>query len=126
MWCRPEPSSVSPIYMPGRLRTASRPLRTLMLSASYVFMLGSDIQVTSKSLGKKNAVADFEYFATRAVEQRKIGTGHPGLGGQGMDFLEQGGPAGGIQMRGDLVQQQDGRQPLTGERQPARISQHDG
>src|SRR5690606_36610999 len=35
MWCRPEPSSVSPIYMPGRLRTASRPLRTLMDSAPY-------------------------------------------------------------------------------------------
>src|SRR5690606_3322079 len=35
MWCRPEPSSVSPIYMPGRLRTASRPLRTLMESAPY-------------------------------------------------------------------------------------------
>ena len=34
MWCRPEPSSVSPIYMPGRLRTASRPLRTLIDSAS--------------------------------------------------------------------------------------------
>ena len=31
MWWRPEPSSVSPMYMPGRLRTASRPLRTLML-----------------------------------------------------------------------------------------------
>ena len=30
MWCRPEPSSVSPMYMPGRLRTASRPLRTVM------------------------------------------------------------------------------------------------
>ncbi len=28
-----EPSSVSPIYMPGRLRTASRPRSTLMLSA---------------------------------------------------------------------------------------------
>ena len=33
MWCRPEPSSVSPMYMPGRLRTASRPFRTLMDSA---------------------------------------------------------------------------------------------
>jgi hypothetical protein len=30
MWCRPEPSSVSPMYMPGRLRTASRPLSTLI------------------------------------------------------------------------------------------------
>src|SRR5690348_11549881 len=35
MWCRPEPSSVSPIYMPGRLRTASSPLSTLMESAPY-------------------------------------------------------------------------------------------
>ena len=33
MWCRPVPSWVSPIYIPGRLRTASKPLRTLMLSA---------------------------------------------------------------------------------------------
>ncbi len=33
MWWRPEPSSVSPIYMPGRLRTASRPFSTRMDSA---------------------------------------------------------------------------------------------
>ena len=33
MWCRPDPSSVSPIYMPGRLRTASNPLRTRIESA---------------------------------------------------------------------------------------------
>ena len=33
MWCSPERSSVSPMYIPGRLRTASGPLRTLMLSA---------------------------------------------------------------------------------------------
>ena len=33
MWCRPDPSSVSPMYMPGRFRTASSPLRTLMESA---------------------------------------------------------------------------------------------
>ena len=35
MWCRPEPSSVSPIYMPGRLRTASSPLSTEIDAASY-------------------------------------------------------------------------------------------
>src|SRR6478736_8740481 len=35
MWWRPEPSSVSPIYIPGRLRTASRPFRTLIESAPY-------------------------------------------------------------------------------------------
>src|SRR5574343_1883623 len=35
MWCRPVPSWVSPMYMPGRLRTASSPLRTLLLLESY-------------------------------------------------------------------------------------------
>src|SRR5678815_2784776 len=35
MWCRPVPSDVSPMYMPGRLRTASSPLRILMLVESY-------------------------------------------------------------------------------------------
>src|SRR5580693_6045885 len=35
MWCRPVPSAVSPMYMPGRLRTASRPFSTLMLFESY-------------------------------------------------------------------------------------------
>ena len=29
-WCRPVPSEVSPMYMPGRLRTASRPSRIWM------------------------------------------------------------------------------------------------
>src|SRR5574343_460837 len=36
MWCRPLPSSVSPMYIPGRLRTASNPFSTLMLEESYV------------------------------------------------------------------------------------------
>src|SRR5688500_13956553 len=35
MWCKPVPSEVSPMYIPGRLRTASRPLRILMLLESY-------------------------------------------------------------------------------------------
>src|SRR5690349_20493447 len=35
MWCKPVPSDVSPMYMPGRLRTASRPFRTLMASEPY-------------------------------------------------------------------------------------------
>ena len=34
-WCRPEPSWTSPMYMPGRLRTASRPSRTVMFSEPY-------------------------------------------------------------------------------------------
>ena len=34
MWCSPVPSEVSPMYIPGRLRTASRPFRTLIESES--------------------------------------------------------------------------------------------
>ncbi len=34
MWCRPVPSDVSPMYMPGRFLTASRPFRILMLDES--------------------------------------------------------------------------------------------
>ena len=34
---RPVPSSVSPIYIPGLFLTASRPLRTLIESAWYLF-----------------------------------------------------------------------------------------
>src|SRR3546814_636566 len=30
MWCRPVPSWTSPMYMPGRLRTASRPRSTVI------------------------------------------------------------------------------------------------
>src|SRR6185503_4945118 len=35
MWWSPVPSEVSPMYMPGRFLTASRPLRILMLLESY-------------------------------------------------------------------------------------------
>src|SRR5471032_2549539 len=59
----------------------------------------------------ENPVAHFEDFAPRARKQRQVGAGHPGLGGQGMDFLEQGGVAHRVQMGGDLVQQQDGVSP---------------
>src|ERR1019366_2139863 len=34
IWCRPLPSSVSPMYIPGLLRTASSPLKTLILLES--------------------------------------------------------------------------------------------
>src|SRR5688572_2856516 len=34
-WWSPEPSWTSPMYMPGRLRTASSPSSTVMLLASY-------------------------------------------------------------------------------------------
>jgi hypothetical protein len=34
MWCRPVPSCTSPMYMPGRLRTASSPRSTVILLES--------------------------------------------------------------------------------------------
>ena len=33
MWCKPDPSSVSPIYIPGLFLTASKPFKTLIESA---------------------------------------------------------------------------------------------
>src|SRR4051794_4617520 len=36
MWCRPR-SPVEPMYMPGRLRTASRPSSTVMELPEYAF-----------------------------------------------------------------------------------------
>ena len=36
-WCRPD-AEVVPMYMPGRLRTASRPSRTLISLSSYEFV----------------------------------------------------------------------------------------
>src|SRR3981189_637506 len=40
MWCKPVPSDVSPMYMPGRLRTASRPFKTLIASEPYPLASG--------------------------------------------------------------------------------------
>jgi hypothetical protein len=39
-WCKPVPSDVSPMYMPGRLRTASRPSRIWMEDAPYCAVWG--------------------------------------------------------------------------------------
>ena len=33
IWCNPDPSSVSPMYMPGLFLTASKPFNTFMASA---------------------------------------------------------------------------------------------
>ena len=41
IWCRPVPSSVSPMYIPGRFLTASKPRNTVILPESY--LLSSDI-----------------------------------------------------------------------------------
>src|SRR3954470_21624232 len=52
MWWRPEPSSVSPIYIPGRLRTASRPFNTLMLWAPYSSGAESGVLKASCAIGR--------------------------------------------------------------------------
>src|SRR4030066_188755 len=39
IWCRPLPSLVSPIYMPGRFLTASKPLSTLMFVELYSLII---------------------------------------------------------------------------------------
>ncbi|OPZ49222.1 MAG: hypothetical protein BWY91_03117 [bacterium ADurb.BinA028] len=46
-WCRPR-SPVDPMYMPGRLRTASSPSRTVIAEASYAV---SPVSVTSAGIG---------------------------------------------------------------------------
>src|SRR5215469_15401498 len=90
MWCRPEPSSVSPIYMPGRLRTASRPFSTLMDSAPYSFSSGGSggKDIANSFLPRKMAGIDEKDVGERieALEQRKIGARHPGLGAKRQDF----------------------------------------
>src|SRR5690606_37052421 len=51
MWCRPVPSSVSPMYIPGRLRTASRPFKTLILLESYTFESVGSVMCRPGSFG---------------------------------------------------------------------------
>src|SRR5277367_6647595 len=108
MWCRPEPSSVSPIYMPGRLRTASRPFRTLMEPAPYSSMSGeSGGKVMVLFLPGKCAGVDEEDVGARlkTVEQREIRSGHPGLRTERQDFAEQCVAAFEIQMCGHFIEQ---------------------
>src|SRR6185295_6029076 len=46
-WCSAEPSCTSPMYMPGRLRTASSPSSTVMFSEPYVSLAG-ELSVTTE------------------------------------------------------------------------------
>src|SRR5690242_3416354 len=49
-WCRPR-SPVDPMYMPGRLRTASRPSRTWIAEASYAGESGVGTGAAGASVG---------------------------------------------------------------------------
>src|SRR5471032_1724622 len=71
-WCRPVPSEVSPMYMPGRLRTASRPSRIWMEDAPYSSVLAGT------GTGCSSGMADMDCF----LKYRLLGatdTTPPGL-----------------------------------------------
>src|SRR4029450_6498323 len=119
MWCRPDPSSVSPIYMPGRLRTASRPFRTLIASAPYSAVAvkeGVEASVIRSVTGSSLAVcrrghltrldAQESGIVAGGGEQQFIGAGHEGLGAELAQLGKEPGPALGVEMGDHLVQQE--------------------
>ena len=74
------------------------------------------------------AVIDMKHIraAAQAREQRQIGARHPGLRAQRHDLLEQGGAAGDVQMRRDLVQQQERRMAVARRGKLPGIGEDDG
>src|ERR671938_123249 len=118
MWWRPEPSSVSPIYMPGRVRTASRPRSTTIESAPY----SSGV---APAFGSDSDDCERAWFAItplfplmsawrdrsidQAAEQRLVGPGHPGLSAQALDLPEKRAPALVVEMRRHLVEEEERR-----------------
>src|SRR5690606_29624738 len=138
MWCRPEPSSVSPMYMPGRLRTASSPRNTLMESAPYSFLAAADdccpafcILSSSnfvtraedvgaraatmgdhrRSPGGDDRVADAEELRPipQGVKQLFFGSRQPGLRAHRQHRFEQRLPPRWVEMGRHLVEQKDRR-----------------
>src|SRR5918997_6200104 len=98
--------------MPGSLRTASRPLRTLMDSGPYSpFPLDSGIapvsSVNSVARFRQNTGvhADALGSALQPLEQLFVGPGQEGLQPQSRDFVEEGAAPVHVQMRRHLVQQ---------------------
>src|SRR3546814_16840756 len=78
MWCRPEPSSVSPIYMPGRFRTASKPFKTLMDSAPYSPALAVSPNAISLCADQSApAPPHIGGGAGNCTEKFWVGSGHP-------------------------------------------------
>src|SRR5262245_54775626 len=131
MWCRPEPSSVSPIYMPGRLRTASRPFSTLMGSAAWsadaaTFLSGSRFIVSLRAnfyvffgdLGRRKPLPRSGAYSTpihcqdlglrrQTSEGFAVGSGHPGLGFEVQHLAKKGLSAGVIEMGRNLVKEDE-------------------
>src|SRR5436190_17372382 len=112
MWCRPEPSSVSPMYMPGRLRTASRPLSTLIESAPYSAAPSAEVSSIGSSAiegvqdGQAGGVHQDSHGPTlEVVEQRLVRAGEKGLERERLDFVEERRAPERVQVRGDFIQE---------------------
>src|SRR5665213_1528809 len=135
MWCRPEPSSVSPIYMPGRLRTASRPRSTLIDCALYSSSGACGIAgslmgfpcLTSDSAGRDGGGVDREELsmALEFREELRVGAGKPALGAEVAQDAEERAPPCRIEMRGDFIEQQHGS-GAPPRRDKPRIGEDDG
>src|SRR5262245_41120817 len=116
MWWRPEPSSVSPIYMPGRLRTASSPRRILIDSAPYSSapargsrrcgLTSSGWLIECPSSERDPRVADMGEARAplKRGEQLRVGAGKPGLRAKPGNLVEQGGASVRIEMGDHLVE----------------------
>src|SRR5512139_3473645 len=116
MWCRPVPSSVSPMYMPGRLRTASSPRSTLIESAPYssapgvtsssLSLMGSWLSAKGGSNRRDRAVGHAQDLRPAAERRKKlgIGAGHPALHAERHHLVEQRRAALRIEMGRDLVE----------------------
>src|SRR6185503_11222510 len=120
MWWRPEPSSVSPMYMPGRLRTASRPRSTLIESASYSSPLPAVARFSSFSLmvfvlegsvRRDRSVGHAQDLraAGERLEKGGVGAGHPALHAERHHLVEQRLAALRVEVGRDLVEQQQRR-----------------
>src|SRR3972149_11737494 len=127
MWWRPEPSSVSPIYMPGRLRTASRPFSTLIDSApdseaAAALRLEAGVMVPWRQLlvllAASSRRGDSGLDLTpihrenlgvlcHRIQQFPGGPGHPGLGAEAQNFAKKGRAASLIEMGRHLVQKDE-------------------
>src|SRR5471030_553109 len=122
------------MYMPGRLRTASRPRSTLIESASYSSPLPAVarfssfslmVSIPEKSVRRDRSVGHAQDLRTAGKRLEKFGIGacHPALHTQRHHLVEQCRPALAVEMGGNFIEQQQRRpaprqrhQPCMGER----------
>src|SRR5260221_4347599 len=131
MWCRPEPSSVSPIYMPGRLRTASRPRSTLIDCALYSPSSGGSTgslinHCPCASARRDDGIGHAEKLSCSLElgEERRIGAGEPSLAAERDDLAEQRGTALAVEMCSHFIEQHHPRRAAQLSLEPSLRHQH--